>query len=139
MDNNPYQFVQYYTKICPKSLTFPRYLLCVFSVSFDEFICCSRKATLPFAKGSAVVREEQRGRSRTVNKSSVHKQGKRIVVPSESAIDFSKRIQYSRRRLKQKTCGHKNIRDISACSVCFAIRKSAVQGGQLGDNQGCPR
>ena len=31
------------------------------------FICCSRRAALPFAKGSAVVREEQRGRSRTAN------------------------------------------------------------------------
>jgi len=31
------------------------------------FICCSRRAALPFAKSSAVVREEQRGRSRTAN------------------------------------------------------------------------
>ena len=31
------------------------------------FICCSRRAARLFAKGSAVVREEQRGRSRTAN------------------------------------------------------------------------
>ena len=36
-------------------------------IPFDEVICCSRRAALLFAKGSAVVREEQRGRSRTVN------------------------------------------------------------------------
>ena len=97
MDNNPYQFVQYYTKISPKSLTFPRYLLCVFSVSFDEFICCSRKATLPFAKGSAVVREEQRGRSRTVNKSlvcSVLKKVDRLNLESYIGLHYKSLFLY---------------------------------------------
>ncbi|MBR4042219.1 MAG: hypothetical protein IKJ09_07925, partial [Bacteroidaceae bacterium] len=38
-----------------------------------DFICCSRRAALPFAKGSAVVREEQRGRSRTANNFALEK------------------------------------------------------------------
>jgi len=40
------------------------------------FICRSRRAALPFAKGSAVVREEQRGRSRTANNFALEKMPK---------------------------------------------------------------
>ncbi len=45
----------------------------------EEQRCCSRRAARSFAKSNAVVREEQRGRSRTVNKNDKPKQGKRIM------------------------------------------------------------
>ena len=45
-----------------------------------KVICRSRTATWSFAKSNVAVREEQRGRSRTVNKNDKPKQEKLSVI-----------------------------------------------------------
>ena len=87
-------------------------------------ICRSRRAALPFAKGSAVVREEQRGRSRTANKNDKQKQ-ENALYKDRKWVAVSVHI----RRVLLYNYTWTNLQ---------GIYSSRVMQGQPEDNPGCP-
>jgi len=87
-------------------------------------ICRSRRAALPFAKSSGVVREEQRGRSRTANKNDKQKQ-ENALYEDRKWVAVSVHI----RRVLLYNFTWTNLQSIYSCQV---------MQGQPEDNPGCP-